>query len=389
MHNKGAMSQTRRNFFRTTAAGGLAAAAVPSAAQAQANEPEWRNRQAGMHYRRLGRTGLMISEVVSGGDPIRSDNWEHLGMAVERGLNYLDMAPQYGNGDCEIAYGKFLAGQSSRREKVFLTTKVSRYTGVRNRMYKEIYDGLGPAKQAEYQRKSEEMMRERGVSKPGYFFEYFPGQLRGFKATYVSNAMMADYGHKVEGSDEFREFIVESVEGSLKRVGTDYFDNLMCPHGAASPEELEHPQIIETFQQLKKAGKVRNLGFTAHNDPGGVLEKAAELGYFDLAMVAYNVVNGGYVEAAIRKARAKDMGVVAMKSAMAVATHHKALQPTPQWRIDKVHRLVPGDMKSPLKAYTWSLQNPGIAAVISNLWDEQFIEENLSVAGQKVELAAG
>jgi hypothetical protein len=34
-------------------------------------KPEWRNKQAGMAYRRLGNTGLMISEVVNGGDPVR------------------------------------------------------------------------------------------------------------------------------------------------------------------------------------------------------------------------------------------------------------------------------------------------------------------------------
>ncbi|SRR6266498_2734224 len=83
---------------------------------------------------------------------------------------------------------------------------------------------------------------------------------------------------------------------------------------------------------------------------------------------------------------ATDVGVIAMKVAMAVATHHKELQPTPQWRIDKVNRIVPGDMKPPLKAYTWTLQNPNVSAVISNLWDKTFIHENLSVAGKKVDL---
>ncbi len=103
-------------------------------------------------------------------------------------------------------------------------------------------------------------------------------------------------------------------------------------------------------------------------------------------MIAYNIVNGGYVEEAIRQARAKDVGVIAMKVAMAVATHHKELQPTPQWRIDKVNRIVPGDMKPPVKAYIWTLQNPNVSAVISNLWDKTFIRENLSVAGKKVDL---
>ncbi len=63
----------------------------------------------------------MISEIVSGGDPISSSNYQHLNLALERGLNYLDMAPAYGNGDCEIAYGKFLGG-SAKRDKVFLQT---------------------------------------------------------------------------------------------------------------------------------------------------------------------------------------------------------------------------------------------------------------------------
>lgn len=75
-----------------------------------------------------------------------------------------------------------------------------------------------------------------------------------------------------------------------------------------------------------------------------------------------------------------------MKAAHAVATHHKALQPVPEWRIQKVDRIVPGDMKAPMKAYLWALQNPQISAVISNLWDETHVKENLSLAGRTVEL---
>ena len=103
-------------------------------------------------------------------------------------------------------------------------------------------------------------------------------------------------------------------------------------------------------------------------------------------MIAYNVINGGYVDSAIRLASSKGMGLVAMKTAHAVATHHKELQPVPEWRIAKVDRIVPGDLKAPQKAYLWSLQNPRITAVISNLWDETSIKENLTLAGKKLEL---
>jgi hypothetical protein len=74
---------------------------------------------------------------------------------------------------------------------------------------------------------------------------------------------------------------------------------------------------------------------------------------------------------------------------MAVATHHKELQPIPDWRIQKVQRIVPGDMKPPVKAYLWALQNQNISAVNSNLWNEQYVNENLSVTGKKVELQPG
>ena len=129
---------SRRDFLQTaaglTVGSGAGVNAAGLAPDSFSGELEWRNKQPGMHYRRLGRTGLMISEVVSGGDPISSGNYEHLNLALEMGLNYLDMAPAYGNGDCEIAYGKFLGG-SAKRDKVFLQTKVSAYGGLRNRSY--------------------------------------------------------------------------------------------------------------------------------------------------------------------------------------------------------------------------------------------------------------
>jgi aryl-alcohol dehydrogenase-like predicted oxidoreductase len=44
---------------------------------------------------------------------------------MERGLNYLDMAPAYGRGECEESYGKII-DNSAKREKVFMTTKSKR-----------------------------------------------------------------------------------------------------------------------------------------------------------------------------------------------------------------------------------------------------------------------
>jgi aryl-alcohol dehydrogenase-like predicted oxidoreductase len=378
------MSRMQRRSFLTATA---SAALVPAAQLAQTGQKEeWKNRQPGMAYRRLGRTGMMVSEVLSGGDPIRSPNYQHLGLALEMGLNYFDMASAYGNGDCEIAYGKFLGKDSAKRDKVFLATKISGLQSIRNRLYKEIFDGLPADKQAAIMKRSEEMRRERMVEKPGYFVDYYPGQRNQIGPAYLSNAMMQDYAHKVEGSKQYREFIVKSLEGSLQRIGADHFDIMHCPHGACAVEEMDIPEIYETFIELRKQGKVRFLGVTSHTDPAAILRRAAAVGHYDVVQAAYNIVNGGYMDQPLREAHAKGLGFIAMKAAMAVATHHKQLQPVPQWRIDKVNRIVPGDMKPPLKAYMWALQNPNVSAVVSNLWDETYVRENLGVAGKRVEL---
>ena len=385
---------TRRTFLHAGSTalllGGAGAPSAPGAARAEPaadeGDAEWRNKQADMAYRRLGRTGLMISEVVCGGDPITLENYRHLELALEMGLNYLDMAPAYNGGDTEKAYGKLLEASPGRRDKVFLATKVSDFNSVRTRMYRKVFEGLPEAKRAAIRDKAREIKESRRVEEPGYFLTYFPGQPGAFESAYLRAAMQPEYGARVEGSREMRETITRSIEGSLRRVGTDHFDILMCPHGADLPEDLASPEIRATFEDLKKQGKVRFLGVTSHNDPSGVLHAAADAGHYDVAMVAYNVINGGYVDAALRHAAAKGVGVIAMKAAHAVATHHKPLQPVPEWRVQKVERIVSGDWKAPQKAYLWALQNPHVAGVISNLWDETYVRENLELAGKKVEL---
>jgi aryl-alcohol dehydrogenase-like predicted oxidoreductase len=371
----------------TLARPGRARAGTEAEAEAQTAESrvEWRNKQPGMAYRRLGRTGLMVSEVVCGGDPITLDNYKHLERALEMGLNYLDMAPAYNKGDTERAYGKLLAGSPGLRQKVFLTTKISGYDQLRERMYREIFDGLPATRQEALRKRARALRDERGVEKPGYYLTYFPNQQRAFESAYLRVAMMPEYGPRVEGSPRLRAYLIESLEGSLKRVGTDHFDIVMAPHGANTPEDLT-PEIAEVFGELKQQGKVRFLGVTSHNDPAGLLRAATAAGHYDLIMMAYNVINGNALEEPIRQAAAKDVGVIAMKVAHAVATHHKSLQPIPDWRVAKVDRIVPGDDKPPVKAYLWALQNPNIAAVISNLWDEDHVRENLAIAGRKVEL---
>ncbi len=70
-------------------------------------------------HRRLGRTGFMVSDISIGGDQEDADVIRY---AYDRGVNYIDTAEGYGNGQAEMLVGQALAHME--RKKVFITTKL-------------------------------------------------------------------------------------------------------------------------------------------------------------------------------------------------------------------------------------------------------------------------
>lgn len=373
----------RREFVRGGSAAALAVALEAKAAPGR-SEPaaEWRNRNPDMAYRRLGRTNYMVSEIVCGGNTIAPDNFRHVEEAIERGLNYLDTAPAYGRGRSELGYAKVIAG--SKRERVFLNTKVSVWSSNRNAIFKAIYDSLAGSEQAKVQSKVSEELERRRALDPDHICHYFGGQEDALRASLLSNAMERKYGDRVDRPSEYRDRLLASVDSSLRALGTDYLDLLMVPHGANSAYEVTaFPEIFEAFETLRKAGKVRHFGLSAHSDPGGVLEGAAESGQYSAAMVAYNIVNHSYVDAALDRARAADLGVIAMK--VARPCHHGRDNglPNDPHRVAMIERAVPGELSVPQKCYLWVLRDSRIAAVNSELKNSAMVADNLPLAGAK------
>lgn len=68
--------------------------------------------------------------------------------------------------------------------------------------------------------------------------------------------------HPGTSYDFSKEHILKSVDGSLKRLKTDYVDLLLLhrPDALMEPEE-----VAEAFDTLKKAGKVKAFGVSNHN----------------------------------------------------------------------------------------------------------------------------
>ena len=85
-----------------------------------------------MKYRKLGKTGFDISEISLGtwqvggvwGDEFSHENANKiLNSAVDAGINFIDTADVYGDGESEKAVGRFI---KSRSERIYVATKCGR-----------------------------------------------------------------------------------------------------------------------------------------------------------------------------------------------------------------------------------------------------------------------
>lgn len=369
---------SRRQFFQDAAL--AAALATKAAAAPEDAQGEWRNRQEGMAYRRLGRTGYMISEVVMGGNTISPTNYEHVLAAIDKGLNYLDTAPAYGNTASEQGYAMVLKARP--RDKVFLNSKVSIWDINRNQQFRNIYDSLPGAEQDRLRSAANDFIEQSKAGDADYFVNYFGGQRQELEDAALSNVMEKEFGRKIDRKQNFKQIILRSVDQSLTRLGTDHLDLLMCPHGVTTPFELKnYPEIFEALEELKTAGKVRHFGISAHTDPAGNLQAAMASGVYSAAMVAFNIVNRARVEPVLARAKANDFGVIAMKVAKPVHPGGKS-QAQPE-RVKLIEGAVTGELKTPQKAYVWALRNPNLSSVISEMVNQQHVAENLPLAGKQ------
>lgn len=189
-------------------------------------------------YKKLGRTGLKVSELCMGSMQFgwtadENLSFKILNSAYAKGINFIDTADVYsrwveGNpgGVSETIIGEWIKNSGVRREDVIIATKVRAQIGE------------GP--------------NDQGLSR----------------------------GH-----------IMNAVEGSLRRLGTDYID-LYQAHWYDNETPID--ETLDTFHDLVRQGKVRYTG--ASNYPAWRLMEALwisdklNLTRFDSLQPHYNLV---------------------------------------------------------------------------------------------------
>lgn len=134
---------------------------------------------------------------------------------------------------------------------------------------------------------------------------------KALKETSISRSdiyLQSKVGIKPGIAFEFsKQHIIEAVEGSLKRLDTDYLDALLLhrPDTLVEPEE-----VAEAFSQLEKAGKVRAFGVSNQN-PGQIeLLKTAVKQPLNINQLQFGLKHTGMIDAGINVNMENQAGLV-------------------------------------------------------------------------------
>jgi uncharacterized protein len=148
------------------------------------------------------------------------------------------------------------------------------------------------------------------------FFDTAPSYMGGRNEEMVGKALRGKRDKifiqtKLGTSDEKR--MRDSVEKSLRRLQTDYVDVLLW-HGLHSVDEVSDTKLFEFMEKMKKEGKARFAGFSAHSRMANLLREAAKMRHHDVALVSYNFTHSKDLREAVSQAAASGIGIVAMKT---------------------------------------------------------------------------
>lgn len=199
-----------------------------------------------MDYRRLGKTGLNISEISLGtwqvggrwGEAFSHENADSiLNNAVDKGINFIDTADVYSDGESEKAVGRLVR---SRSERIYVATKCGRQ--------------LNPHISEAYQ----------------------PSVVRKF------------------------------VEDSLKNMQLECIDliQLHCP----PTDVFYRPEIFAEFEKLKAEGKIANLGVSVEKVEEAL--KAIEYDNVTTIQIIFNMFRQRPAELFFEQAYKKDIGII-------------------------------------------------------------------------------
>jgi len=234
----------RRTFIKKSAVGALGFGILCNRSSPQPDQPE--NVSHIKDYRRLGRTGAMVSDIGSGIPYSESV----LKAVIGSGVNFIETAETYNNGNNEILIGNAIRGME--REKLFITTKINTSFGLADSA-----DDIA--------RRAEE-------------------SLKRMNTPYIDLYMV----HQAQSILKVADSSFHKACDKLKREGRIRFRGLSC-HG--------------TFWWQEPGGTLEQILMAAIDD-----------GRYDVLFFPYNFLEPEMGERVLQACKSKNIGTMIMKS---------------------------------------------------------------------------
>ena len=169
-----------------------------------------------------------------------------------------------------------------------------------------------------------------------------------------------------------RSGVIESVNGSLKRLQTDHIDILQIHGRMYSPAEVEHilhGGVLEALLELREEGKIRHIGITS-DEPWTVIP-FLEHEAIEVYQIAYNIIYQAASRHFLIEAAKVNTAVVTMRTMTSGVFQREASFIAPEWQSARDLYEV---------ALKFVLSDSRVhAGIIGMRWPEE-VEHNLDVA---------
>jgi aryl-alcohol dehydrogenase-like predicted oxidoreductase len=280
-----------------------------------------------MRFRRLGRTGLQVSEIGFGaleigrdwgvvptdrGTPQEADSIQLLEAAITLGINFVDTAMAYVKSEERI--GKAIGSGRLRRERVYLATKAG-----------ERFDEI-----------------------TGSQYDY----------TYAG--------------------ITRSIMESLERLQVDRVEGLQLH--TAPLEVVRMGDAIRALRDLRRGGRCEFVGASFSNEQA--CAEAIKSGAYDTIQITYNLLERSSAERLLVLAQEADLGVI-VKLPLAkgmLSTKVELLAPEEQAKVAPYRFLEREGQTLSQAALRFVLSHPAVSTVLSGTRRPEHLRANVAAA---------
>jgi aryl-alcohol dehydrogenase-like predicted oxidoreductase len=190
--------------------------------------------------------------------------------------------------------------------------------------------------------------------------------------------------------------LTESLDGSLKRLGTDYID-VFHLHGV--PEPL-YPYCVDVLlpelKRQQEKGKIRFLGITeqfGRDTSHQMLRRALPDAHFDIVMIGFNLLNPSARKSVFPLTRKHDIGTLIMFAVRRAISQPEALKTLiadllaqgrlPAGAVNKADpldfvRAAPGVASEIEAAYRFCRHEPGADVILTGTSSIDHLKENIA-----------